>query len=75
MRVAIMGSGNGATAAAFEWAQAGHEVSMWDFERFGENIAAISAAGHIEGRVKFEGTARSGTRATTSTPPWRAPSS
>lgn len=57
MRVTIMGSGNGATAAAFEWAQAGHEVSMWDFERFGENVAAIAAAGHIEGRVKFEGTA------------------
>lgn len=57
MRVAIMGSGNGGTAAAFEWAQAGHEVSMWDFERFDANIAAIAASGHIEGRVKFEGTA------------------
>ncbi|GAB95780.1 opine dehydrogenase [Kineosphaera limosa] len=57
MRVAIMGSGNGGTAAAFEWAQAGHEVSMWDFEQFDANIAAIAAAGSIEGRVKFEGTA------------------
>ena len=57
MRVAILGSGNGGTAAAFEWAQAGHEVSLWDFEEFGENIAAIVASGHIEGRVKFEGTA------------------
>ncbi len=57
MRVAIMGSGNGASAAAFEWAQAGHRVSMWDFERFGENIAAIATSGHIRGRVKFEGTA------------------
>ena len=57
MRVAILGSGNGGTAAAFEWAQAGHEVSLWDFEEFGENIAAIAASGHIEGRVKFEGTA------------------
>ena len=57
MRVTIMGSGNGASAAAFEWAQAGHDVALWDFERFGENVAAIAAAGHIEGRVKFEGTA------------------
>ena len=51
MRVAIMGSGNGGTAAAFEWAQAGHDVSMWDFERFDENIAAIAASGHIAGVI------------------------
>lgn len=57
MRVTILGSGNGATAAAFEWASNGHEVAMWDFPEFPENLAAIAAAGHIEGRVKFEGTA------------------
>ena len=56
MRITIMGSGNGATAAAFEWAAAGHQVSLWDFERFDANIAAIAASGTIEGRVKFEGT-------------------
>ena len=57
MRIAIMGSGNGATAAAFEWAEAGHQVSLWGLERFGAaNIAAIAASGTIEGRVKFEGT-------------------
>lgn len=55
MRITIMGSGNGATAAAFEWAAAGHQVSLWDFERFDANIAAIAASGTIEGRVKFEG--------------------
>ncbi|WP_432557568.1 NAD/NADP octopine/nopaline dehydrogenase family protein [Granulicoccus sp. GXG6511] len=57
MRVTIMGSGNGATAAAFEWAQAGHQVSMWDSRQFPDNIAAIARNGAIEGRVKFEGTA------------------
>ncbi len=57
MRVTVLGSGNGGTAAAFEWAQAGHDVSLWDFEQFGDNIAAIAASGVIEGRVKFEGTA------------------
>lgn len=57
MRVTILGSGNGATAAAFEWASNGHEVAMWDFEDFPDNIAAIAERGHIEGRVKFEGTA------------------
>lgn len=55
MRVTIMGSGNGGTAAAYEWAAAGHCVSLWDFEHFGDNIAAIAASGHIEGRVKFDG--------------------
>lgn len=57
MRTTIMGSGNGATAAAFEWARAGHQVSLWDFGEFDQNIAAIAGSGHIEGRVKFEGTA------------------
>ena len=51
MRITIMGSGNGATAAAFEWAEAGHQVSLWDFEQFDANIAAIAASGMIEGRV------------------------
>ena len=54
MRVTILGSGNGATAAAFEWASNGHEVSMWDFEEFPDNIAAIAAAGQIEGRVVMD---------------------
>lgn len=57
MRVSVMGSGNGGTAAAFEWAAAGHEVRLWDFEQFGDTIAAVSASGVIEGRVRFEGTA------------------
>ncbi|WP_040161859.1 NAD/NADP-dependent octopine/nopaline dehydrogenase family protein [Mobilicoccus massiliensis] len=57
MRVTIMGSGNGATAAAFDCAQQGHDVAMWDFPRFTDNIAAIAETGHIRGLVKFEGTA------------------
>ncbi|MDO5498178.1 MAG: NAD/NADP octopine/nopaline dehydrogenase family protein [Propionibacteriaceae bacterium] len=57
MRITIMGSGNGASAAAFEAAEAGHQVSVWDFEQFPDNIAAIAASKTIEGRVKFEGTA------------------
>ena len=56
MRVTILGSGNGATAAAFEWAQNGHEVAMWDLPEFPDNIDAIARSGRIEGRVKFEGT-------------------
>ena len=57
MRVTILGSGNGATAAPYEWAANGHDVAMWDLPQFPDNIAAIAERGHIEGRVKFEGTA------------------
>lgn len=57
MRITVLGSGNGGTAAAFDWASHGHEVALWDFPRFGENIAAIAAAGAIRGLVKFEGSA------------------
>lgn len=57
MRVTVMGSGNGGTAAAFEWALNGHEVALWDFEEFDANIAAIAASGVVEGRVRFSGTA------------------
>ena len=31
MKVAILGSGNGALAMAFEWARAGHDIYMYDF--------------------------------------------
>lgn len=57
MRITIMGSGNGASAAAFDWAVHGHEVAMWDFERFGDNIAAIAATGSLRCTGKLEGTA------------------
>jgi opine dehydrogenase len=57
MHVTILGSGNGATAAAFEWATNGHEVAIWDFQGFPDNVATIAERGNIEGRVKFEGTA------------------
>lgn len=57
MRVTVLGSGNGGTAAAYEWAAAGHEVRLWDFPQFGVNVAAIAPSGVIEGRAKFAGTA------------------
>ncbi len=53
MKIAVLGSGNGACAIAFEWAQAGHTVSMFDFEEYPQVIADIAAAGGIssEGRL------------------------
>lgn len=55
MKVAVLGSGNGACAIAFEWAQAGHEVSMFDFEVFPDTISAIAAKGGISSDGELEG--------------------
>ena len=47
MKVAILGSGNGACAMAFEWARAGHDIYQFDFPQFAKQINRISAAGGI----------------------------
>lgn len=53
MRIAILGSGNGACAAAADWSLAGHEVKMFDFEQFPKNIEEIKKNGgvHVEGKL------------------------
>ncbi len=55
MRVAVLGSGNGGMAIAFEWAQAGHEVALFDFEQFDTNVAAVAARGGISSDGELEG--------------------
>ncbi len=55
MKVAVLGSGNGGHAVAFEWAQAAHEVSMFDFESFPKSIAAIAKRGGIEADGDLKG--------------------
>ena len=55
MKVAILGSGNGALAMAFEWARAGHDIYMYDFPQFDKQIKAINAAGGIFSEGKMEG--------------------
>ena len=54
MNIAILGSGNGGCAVAFDCAVAGHQVSMFDFEQFSASIAAIRNKGGImcEGEVE-----------------------
>lgn len=54
MKVAILGSGNGGCAAAVDWSLAGHEVRLFDFEKFPSAIAEISKNGGIyaEGNLK-----------------------
>ena len=55
MKIAVLGSGNGALATAFEWARAGHEVSIYDFPQFDKQISAINAAGGIYSDGEMEG--------------------
>jgi len=57
MKVAVLGSGAGGTAVAFDWSQHGHEVFLFDFEQFPDNVAAIAAGGQIESEGDLEGTA------------------
>ncbi|HCX61102.1 NAD/NADP octopine/nopaline dehydrogenase family protein [Sedimentibacter sp.] len=55
MKVAVLGSGNGALATAFEWAKAGHEVSIFDFEQFPKNIESINKTGGIYSEGELDG--------------------
>ena len=49
MKIAVLGSGNGGCAVAADCALHGHDVRLFDFEAFPEQIAAIRAAGASEG--------------------------
>jgi opine dehydrogenase len=53
MKVAVLGAGAGGTALAFDYAQHGHEVRLFDFPEFPENVAAIAGLGgiHSEGNL------------------------
>jgi opine dehydrogenase len=59
MKVAVLGSGGGGCAAAFDFAAHGHEVNLFDFPEFKDNIAAaaknggITAEGDIKGYAKI----------------------
>lgn len=55
MKVAVLGSGNGGHAIAFEWAKAGHDVYMFDFEKFDKAVSAITLAGGIYSQGALEG--------------------
>jgi len=55
MNVAVLGSGNGGCAVAFDWAQHGHQVSLFDFEEFPINVEAVAAQGGIRSSGDMEG--------------------
>ena len=53
MKIAVLGVGAGGTALAFDYASHGHEVRVFDFPQFPENIAAIASQKgiHAEGDI------------------------
>ena len=59
MKVAVLGSGGGGCAVAFDFAAHGHEVRLFDFPEFKTNVTAtvenggITAEGDIEGFAKI----------------------
>lgn len=55
MRIAVLGSGAGGCAVAFDFARHGHEVRLFDFERFGDTVRAIREQGGISAEGRLEG--------------------
>ena len=43
MKISVLGAGAGGTAMAFDCANHGHEVRLFDFPQFGDNIATVAA--------------------------------
>ena len=48
MQITVLGAGAGGTAVAFDCAAHGHEVRLFDFDPFPDNIAAIAERGGID---------------------------
>ena len=55
MKIAVLGSGAGGTAVAFDWSAHGHEVFLFDIDRFPVNVRHIAETGGIEAEGKLEG--------------------
>ena len=54
MNIAVLGSGNGGCAVAFDCAAHGHQVSLFDFQQFPDSIKAVQKNGgiHCEGMLE-----------------------
>jgi opine dehydrogenase len=55
MNIAVLGSGNGGCAVAFDCAAQGHQVRLFDFKQFPENIRAVQDNGGIRCEGELEG--------------------
>ncbi len=56
-KIAVLGGGHGARTVAADMSLAGHEVRLFEFERFHENVAAIFA----NRKITLSGEVRNGT--------------
>jgi len=57
MKIAVLGAGAGGTALAFDCASHGHEIRLFDFPQFPENIAVIAEQQRIHAEGDISGTA------------------
>ncbi|MCP5027662.1 MAG: opine dehydrogenase [Actinomycetia bacterium] len=55
LKVAVLGAGAGGTATAFDHAQHGHDVALFDLPQFAENLRAIAGQGGIHAEGALEG--------------------
>ena len=55
VKIAVLGAGAGGTAVAFDCAAHGHDVRIFDFASFPDNIAAIAGQGGIHARGDLSG--------------------
>jgi len=55
MNIAVLGSGNGGCAVAFDHAAHGHKVRLFDFDSFSDNIKAIHQNEGIHSEGELEG--------------------
>ena len=55
MNIAVLGAGSGGCAVAFDCAAHGHQVSLFDFEKFPESIKEILTRGGIRCEGALEG--------------------
>lgn len=55
VKVAVLGSGNGGCAVAFDCASHGHEVRLFDFGQFPSRIEAVAESGGIYAEGELEG--------------------
>jgi opine dehydrogenase len=55
MKISVLGAGAGGTAVAFDCAAHGHEVRLFDFPQFPDNITAVAEQGGIQAEGDIEG--------------------
>ncbi len=55
MQITVLGTGAGGTAVAFDCASHGHDVRVFDFEQFPDNIATIAEQGGINAEGDISG--------------------